>query len=328
MEAPAGLCHNSAMLRGSLLAAALLALVGLGAQQSSGASASPPRNGRIAYVHVGNGSRFQIYAMTPTGTRRRHLTNSRRYSSFAPSYSPNGKLIVFVRAFKQADLWTMHANGTRERRLTRTKKIREIDPTWSPDGKTIAFAVESPAALRGIWLVGADGHDRHRLTNGSDTHPSWSPDGAQVAFSRSGTDPEDVQIYVVPAAGGTPSDLTNDPGSAHIDPAWSPDGGRILFSSDRTDPNQLDLWVLDLRAVGPGTSFARVTNTPSRDEGGAAWSPDGRRIVYSGMGSFHGASSSQIYVSTATGSQRRILTHACGECAFVNEEPSWQPLPR
>ena len=322
MEAHVGLCHNSAMLRGSLLAAALLALVGLGAQQSRGA-ASHPRNGRIAYVHVGNGSRFQIYTMTPTGARRRHLTNRHRFSSFAPSYSPNGKLIVFVRAFKQADLWTMNANGTRKRRLTRTKKIREIDPTWSPDGQTIAFAVEGPAAQHGIWLVAVDGLDRRRLTNGSDTHPSWSPDGKQIAFSRTGSNPEDVQIYDVAAASGTPSDLTNDPGSAYIDPAWSPDGSRILFSSDRTDPNQLDLWALDLRAVGPAPSYERVTNTPSRDEGGAAWSPDGRSIAYSGVGSFHGASSSQIYVSSANGANRRVLTHACGECAYINEEPSW-----
>jgi Tol biopolymer transport system component len=71
----------------------------------------------------------------------------------------------------------------------------------------------------------------------------------------------------------------------------------------------------------------RVTNTPSRDERDPAWSPDGRRIVYSGMGAFHGASSSQIYMSNANGSHRRILTHARAECAWINDDPSWQPLP-
>jgi Tol biopolymer transport system component len=70
-----------------------------------------------------------------------------------------------------------------------------------------------------------------------------------------------------------------------------------------------------------------VTNTPGRDERNPAWSPDGRKIVYSGEGSFHGASSSQLYVASPDGSYRRILTHACGECAWINDDPSWQPLP-
>ena len=44
-------------------------------------------------------------------------------------------------------------------------------------------------------------------------------------------------------------------------------------------------------------------------------------------GSFHGASSSQLYVTNPNGANRRILTHACGECAYINDDPSWQPLP-
>jgi len=39
------------------------------------------------------------------------------------------------------------------------------------------------------------------------------------------------------------------------------------------------------------------------------------------------ASSSQIYVSKANGSNRHKVTHACGGCAWLNEGPSWQPLP-
>jgi Tol biopolymer transport system component len=308
------------MLRGLLLAAALLTLLGFGS------GTGHVRNGRIAYVHVGNESRFQIYTVTARGTHRHPLTASRRYSSYEPAYAPRGKRIVFVRAFRQTDLWTMNANGSRKRHLTSTAHVDEIDPAWSPDGKEIAFAVEKPKAMQGIWAIGVDGKGSRRITNGDDTQPSWSPDGSQIAFTRSSGTPGEEQIYVVPAAGGTPTDLTNDPSAGYIDPAWSPDGRRILFSSDRADPDQLDLWVLNLLAMSPAPSIQRITNTPSRDEGGAAWSPDGRRIVYSGMGSFHGASSSQLYVGNADGSGRRIITHACGDCAYVNEEPTWQPL--
>jgi Tol biopolymer transport system component len=323
-EAALGLCHNSAM-RAPVLVAALLALLALGAQRSDGAAVT--RNGRIAYEHVGNGNRFQIYTVTATGEHRTHLTTGHRYSSFDPSYAPRGKRIVFVRSFKQSDLWTMDADGAHQRPLTSTAGVDELDPSWSPTGKEVVFAVSSPASLHGLWVIGSDGSDRRQLTTGVDTGPSWSPDGSRVAFTRG------EAIWIVPAAGGTPTQVTSpgtdSDGEPYFDgdPRWSPDGSRILFVSDRGDPaesaDQLDLWVMN----ADGSDLRHVTNTQSRDELDAAWSPDGERIVYSSRGTFHGASSSQIYVSAANGKNRRILTHACGECAWINDDPSWQPLP-
>jgi TolB protein len=321
-EAALGLCHNPRM-RAPLLVAALLALLALGAQRSDGAAAT--RNGRIAYEHVGNGNRFQIYTVTAAGAHRQPLTKSRRYSSYDPSYAPRGKRIVFVRAYKGSDLWTMNADGSHKQPLTSTTGIDEIDPAWSPDGTEIAFSVESPTAQQGIWVVGVDGNGRRQLTNGVDTRPTWSPDGTEIAFERYSGDATNQwwQIYSVPAAGGMPTNLTNDLTVGDLAPSWSPDGSKILFSTDAGGQEQLDLWTMN----ADGSDRQRVTNTPNRDESDPAWSPDGRRIVYSGHGSFHGASSLQLYVSDANGANRRTLTHACGECAWINDDPSWQPLP-
>jgi TolB protein len=315
-EAALGLCHTWWMLRGLLLLGATLPLVGLG-----GATKLNVHNGQIAYVNVGNGNRFQIYTVSPTGAHRHPLTASHRYSSYEPAYAPRGKRLVFVRAFKQSDLWTMDSDGSHKQRLTRTSGIDEVEPAWSPDGKQIAFAVERPAAAQGIWIMSVDGQGRHRLTIADDHNPSWSPDGAEIAFERDDTVTQTESIFVVPAGGGTPTKLSSDPGISDLRPAWSPDGTRILLASDRPDTLQLDLWVMN----ADGSNAQRVTNTPSRDEHDPAWSPDGRLIVYSGEGAFHGASSSQIYVSRADGTNRRKLTHACGECAWINDEPSWQP---
>ncbi len=298
------------------------ALVALGLAGRGSSAESSPRNGRIAYEHVGNGDRFQIYTATSTGAHRHPLTTSHRYSSYDPSYAPRGRRIVFVRASKQRDLWTMHADGTHKRDLTSTAHVDEIDPAWSPDGEEIAFAVESPAALQGIWAVGIDRTGSHQITSGDDTHPSWSPDGSKIAFQRYDTATQIDSIFVVPAAGGTATDLSSDPSVSDLQPAWSPDGSQILFASDRPDTFQLDLWTMN----PDGSNVQRITNTPDRDEHDPAWSPNGRRIVYVGESSSHGASSYQLYVSNADGSNRRIITHACGECAYINDDPSWQPL--
>jgi TolB protein len=306
--------------RAALAVSAVLA--GLAVAGSGSGAVSPARNARIAYAHLGAGADVaQIWTRTATGARRRRLTTG-RFSSFAPSYSPTGRQIVFVRAFKQGDLWTMRADGSHKRRLTWTRRIDELAPAWSADGKQIAFAVDRPKTLEGIWIIGANGHGRSRLTTGSDSHPTWSPDGSQIAFQRYDASAQTDAVLVIPASGGSPTDLTGDPSVSDLDPSWSPNGGRILFSSDRGGGNQLDLWVMNPN----GSDVERVTDTPSRDERSPVWSPDGQRIVYSGSGAFHGASSSQIYVSRTNGTNRRVITHACGECAVVNDYPSWQPL--
>ena len=310
---------------------AAAALLGVGAilaaVAGSSSAATHMHNGAIAYVHLGaSGFRDQIYTRTATGTQRRRLTRSGRFSSFAPSYSPNGKRIVFIRADKQPDVWTMNANGSRLRRLTWTRAIWEATPDWSPGGRQIVFSVAAPTALQGIWVVGNNGSHRRRLTTGTDARPAWSPDGSEIAFQRYDASSQTFGIFVVPAAGGAATDLKSDSGHSDFEPAWSPGGRRILFASDLGDapdsPEQLDLWVMN----ADGRSARRVTDTPNRDERDPAWSPDGSRIVYSGQGSFHGAASSQIYVSNANGTHRRLLTHACGECAIINDEPSWQAL--
>jgi len=144
--------------------------------------------------------------MTSHGTKRRLLTPGKGASSRSPAYAPRGRRIVYVRAYRQSDLWTMHSDGTQRRRLTRTGGIDETDPAWSPDGREIVFAVTKPAALEGIWAIGVDGRHRRQLTSGADADPSWSPDGSEIAFDRYDEATQIFSIQAVPSGGGTPYD--------------------------------------------------------------------------------------------------------------------------
>jgi tricorn protease len=82
-----------------------------------------------------------------------------------------------------------------------------------------------------LWTVGRDGGNAIRLTSseGAETDPAFSPDGQWIAFS--GQYEGNVDVYLMPAAGGQPERLTWHP-AADVVQGWTPDGA-ILFESSR-----------------------------------------------------------------------------------------------
>lgn len=103
-------------------------------------------------------------------------------------------------------------------------------PLWlrnsaiSPDGETIAFTYKGD-----IYSVNADGGQARQLTSDEafDTKPLWSPDGSKIAFqsNREGS----MDIYVMPAVGGTPKRLTTNSGNESLR-AWQ-GNDNLLFSA-------------------------------------------------------------------------------------------------
>ena len=68
-----------------------------------------------------------------------------------------------------------------------------------------------------------------------------SPDRALLAFSW--CEGRNGDLWVMPAAGGTPVQLTTHP-ATDDSPRWSPDGTRIAFTSTRAEG--FDIWVMTL----------------------------------------------------------------------------------
>ena len=108
--------------------------------------------------------------------------------------------------------------------------------------------------------------------------PRLSPDGAQVAFTvmRADRDAKTyrINVWVVPAAGGEPHQLTTA-AAKDTAPRWSPDGTRLLFLSDRGGDKQV--WVIPI-----GGGEARALTTGKLSPADPVWSPDGRWIAFAG----------------------------------------------
>ncbi len=107
--------------------------------------------------------------------------------------------------------------------------------------------------------------------------PQVSPDGQQIAYVVKVADREDKtkyqsRIWLVPAAGGKPVQLTAGP-KTDSNPRWSPNGTTLAFTSNRADGNQIFLL-----PVGGGEA-KQLTKAKHR-AGTPIWSPDGSKIAF------------------------------------------------
>lgn len=97
----------------------------------------------------------------------------------APSWSPDGKRIVFICRGDGRDfeICVMNADGTQQQELTRNA-IADLTPSWSPDGAKIIFHRPIAPGAGGfqIWTIDLDGGGETRLTNtaGQNGFAKWS----------------------------------------------------------------------------------------------------------------------------------------------------------
>lgn len=149
------------------------------------------------------------------------------------------------------------------RALALARDVRDV--ASSPDGRT-AFFVAPITGRAELWRASWAGGWPQQLTeNGDVSDPQLSPDGRVVAYS-AGSD-----LYLMPAGGGTPSNLTRSR-AAELAPRFSPGGRRLAYLSDA--PGDLQLFVRDLE-----TGAARALTSGGAVATAPAWSPDGRRLA-------------------------------------------------
>ncbi len=114
------------------------------------------------------------------GTTR--LPGSGRNCSAA--WSPDGtRLAVSYGDAENGGLYRVSADGRQNTRLTDASTI-DCRPKWSPDGKLIAYAAyaktDADAKDAGVYLIGADGTGKRRVSEDAIYYVQWSPDGTRL----------------------------------------------------------------------------------------------------------------------------------------------------
>jgi dipeptidyl aminopeptidase/acylaminoacyl peptidase len=241
-----------------------------------------------------------IWIMNSDGTRNRFLVDGS-----SPAWSPDGTRIAFTARGEPSGSQIFVRWMDDEGAVTQITRV-ENGPSslrWSPDGEHIAFtmSVDSDEG----WSVSLPG----RPDGASWTAPPKVVTRASYRRDRVGyTDSGYRHLFVVPAEGGTPRQLTDGDWN-HSDGEWTADGRELVFSANRSETAELDWRESDVYAVEVASGAIRQLTTRRGIDGNPLPSPDGDAIAYTGADwntdTYRNAG---IYLMDPDGSNPRLIS--------------------
>jgi TolB protein len=178
-------------------------------------------------------------------------------------------------------------------------------PSVSQDGSRIAFVSGGD-----VYVIRADGTGQVQLTQTPEEEaaPAWTRRG-KVVYSTFANNSS--RLFMIDPDGRNGRVIATVPGRG---PVLSPDESRVIYWTGSWTSTRLLVATLDGSAVHQITDGSSIAWN-------SQWSPDGRRIAYTGRdlgGGLH------VFVMNADGSGPRQLTHVpAGEGEA--QVPAWSP---
>ena len=213
------------------------------------------------------------------------LTSDPNFDDGAPSWSPDGQTIAFVRrpvgdseqspgSVLRPSLWLMSSDGANPRLLIEGAG----NPRWLPSGVAIAYGLVGDAGQNQIHIFDLATKSTRRLTNERGVVPicTFSPDGKWLIYQSNASG--NIDLHAVPVEGGESRVVV---GTTHQDyhPFVSPSGKWLYFQLDHKNIYRVPGPAQDWRQAEP----QKITNYP---ESGLfledpQLSRDGRQLLYS-----------------------------------------------
>jgi len=212
----------------------------------------------------------------PLITQRNFTTDDRTVMLAAPTFSPDGQRIAFLRTgmqpIKPLRIWYCPVTGGSASALVPlTDDVFQQAPSWSSDGQWIAFAEWSALKWNLVKVrVGTEERVAIRSDGAPHASPQWSPTGEWITW-----DTQDAFMLVSPD-GTKQKVLTDDRWHAH---AWSRDGQK-LYGIRETEDLRLSLVAVDIRSGGTKV-LADLGPSPAANNPvkGLSLSPDGTFVT-------------------------------------------------
>lgn len=257
------------------------------------------------YTH----SNAQI-AQDASSTLKWNRVTNRAGEDFHPSFSPDGKYILFDSQDSMKVYHVMlYAMATPEREAVIVSQGDH--PTWFPDSKQILF----PSATNGVvqtFKINIDGSNRIQLTQDGGFPLSVSPDGKSLVYLV--RDTKHWSICATDVEGKLHKRLTNEDADDYS-PIWSNDSKRLMFTSEKQ--KETDVMVMSVKNPKPVEVLTFKGNTSV-----AKWSPDGKSILFVSDES----GGDEIYIADEDGKNIRRLTNLAGPKFWASFTPNGKQI--
>ena len=241
-----------------------------------------------------------LWIMNADGSRNRFLAKGSN-----ARWSPSGDRIAYIAPGEprgsQVFVRWMDAEGA-------TSQVTRVEQSpgglaWSPDGTQLSFT--ALVEERNNWPIklpkapsGAKWTEAPRIVE----RLNYRRD--RTGFVDSGF----RHIFVVPAIGGTPRQLTSG-NFDHSGSEWTPDGRSILFSGLRVEVDDYQWRESEIYAVDVASGGIRQLTTRKGPDSDPTVSPDGRRVAYTGNDYSRDTwTDSKLYVMNIDGSSPRLVS--------------------
>jgi serine/threonine protein kinase len=237
-------------------------------------------------------NKIELWTLSILGGAPRKLSDE----GWAPSVSPDGSQIVFLRApaFGEAglEIWLMGTNGGEEKKLVPASGNVLSSPVWSPDGHSIAYLKQQFA-----WFTSADSIELLNLEQGKekavftdsrldarlDAGLRWLPDGRllYVMFEL----PPNQNSSNIFASKLNSATGTFEGGAERItsgegligQPSITADGKRLAFNRVNS---QSDVYVSEFSAKSGKASTPRRLTLDEAEDVPFDWTPDSKAVIF------------------------------------------------
>lgn len=238
-----------------------------------------PDGEHIAYVRRSNDimtdrTRSNIWLLRADGSDHRPLlSGTANYNS--PRWSPDGTRLAYLSNEERGSQLYVRWMDTGQTALLTNIQNSASNISWSPNGKTIAFTMNVEFDSKPFSI------SMPEKPEGAE----WSPAFKYVTETRYQADgsgilePAYSHVFVVPAEGGTPRQLTQGNFNHRSQLSWTPDSEEILFSANRNENWALQSREADIFAVDLAGKLRQITSEPGAETAPLV-SPDGRLIAY------------------------------------------------
>jgi Tol biopolymer transport system component len=220
----------------------------------------------------------------------------------------NGRIAFAGDRGSGSEIYTIKPDGTGMHRLTHLKGDA-FSPNWSPDGSRIAF---SRGFDEGVYVMNADGSDRHSVTTSGGGEPSFTVDGHHLVYWCDDCGKADGVFLIRDDGSDAPGQrLTTNPfGESDENPEVSPNGQTVTFVRHKVGGKLQALCAVDI----DGSHVRRLTTYRLEVAIKHDWAPNGRQITLTSHADYPDHKSPNVATIKPDGSHLRLLTdHRGGE---------------